>query len=44
LYIGEQERQIQEQKFVELFFGIRGTKMKLSGNKTNIKEQNYLWG
>jgi hypothetical protein len=40
LYVGEQEREIQEQKFIELFFGIRGTKMKISENKTNIHEQN----
>jgi hypothetical protein len=44
LYIGEQERQIQEQKFVELFFWNKRNKNENAGNKTNIKEQKILWG
>jgi hypothetical protein len=27
-----------------IFFGIRGTKIKIVGNKKNTQEQQYLWG
>jgi hypothetical protein len=39
LYNREQKRKIVEQKFVELTSEIRGTKMKITGNKTKTLEQ-----